>query len=127
GGDDVTLVAGKATLAEEGALLYTIVVNDDGGSTEYELEEDYLIQYNDQGKAVILRLECCAIPSDTAALKVDYTHLDAAAVQGADVLGDIAPATGNATGLELLDEVFPRFRQVPGQVLALKFSTDPAV
>lgn len=126
-GEDVTLVAGKAALAQAGALLDTIVVKDDGGSTEYEPEEDYLIQYNDQGKAVILRLEGGAIPSDTATLKVDYTHLDAAAVQASDVLGGINPATGNATGLELLDEVFPRFRQVPGQVLAPKFSTDPAV
>lgn len=52
---------------------------------------------------------------------------DVTQVTDTDIIGGIDPTTLKATGLELIGEVFPRFRQVPGCILAPKFSTDPAV
>ena len=42
-------------------------------------------------------------------------------------MGGIDPQSGLGTGLELIDEVFPRFRLVPSIVLAPRFCEDPAV
>ncbi len=52
---------------------------------------------------------------------------DAGAVAADDVIGGIDSGTGKATGLELVGQVFPRFRLVPGLILAPKFSSIPSV
>ena len=52
---------------------------------------------------------------------------DPTAVKSLDVIGGVDPVTLKPTGLELISQVFPRYRQVPGCILAPKFSTDPAV
>ena len=52
---------------------------------------------------------------------------DASKVVSLDIIGGIDPDTLKYMGLELIQQIFPRFRQVPGCILAPKFSTDPAV
>jgi len=52
---------------------------------------------------------------------------DIAKVTAADIIGGIDAATGKRTGLELVEEIFPRFGLVPGQILAPRFSGDEAV
>ncbi len=44
-----------------------------------------------------------------------------------DIIGKAATASAARTGIHLVEEVYPRFRLVPGQVLAPKFSADPTV
>ena len=61
------------------------------------------------------------------------THLDEegapdpAAVTSAHIIGGIDSATLRKTGLELVSECFPRYRLVPGSLLAPRFSEEPAV
>jgi len=52
---------------------------------------------------------------------------DPTTVTDAQVIGSVDPATGAKTGLELISEVFPRFRVVPGLIACPKFSSHPAV
>lgn len=52
---------------------------------------------------------------------------DPSKVSAADIIGGVDAATLKRTGLSLVDEIFPRFRLVPGQILAPVFSGDPAV
>lgn len=52
---------------------------------------------------------------------------DPAKVTTADIIGGVDAETLKSTGLELVKEVFPRFRLVPGCLLAPKFSSEPAV
>lgn len=52
---------------------------------------------------------------------------DPASVTGADIIGGTDPATLKRSGLELIHEVFPRFRKVPGCILTARFSEDAAV
>lgn len=52
---------------------------------------------------------------------------DVGEVAAEDIIGGVDPDSGGRTGLALLDEVFPRFGIVPGQLLVPHFSTDPAV
>jgi phage tail sheath protein FI len=52
---------------------------------------------------------------------------DPLTVTAADIIGGVDPSTLKKTGLELINEVFTRFRLVPGNILCPKFSEDPAV
>jgi phage tail sheath protein FI len=51
---------------------------------------------------------------------------DVGKVTGTDIIGGVA-ANLKRTGLALVEEVFPRFRLTPGQILAPKYSGTPAV
>lgn len=52
---------------------------------------------------------------------------DVTAVKASDIIGGVDAQTGKHTGLALVDEVFPRFRLVPCQILAPGFSAEPDV
>lgn len=52
---------------------------------------------------------------------------DVTTVTAADIVGGIDVATGNRTGLELVAEIFPTFRVIPGTLCAPGFSHEPAV
>lgn len=52
---------------------------------------------------------------------------DVAKVTATDIVGGYDAGAGTYTGLELVNQVFPKFRVVPGQILAPGFSHDPAV
>ncbi len=49
------------------------------------------------------------------------------AVTSADIVGGFDPATNTRTGLELVEEVYPKFQIVPSILIAPKFSKDPTV
>lgn len=125
-GEAVTLSGDVASPANGGVLRATVVVKNESGDVTYDLGDDYELTYSQSGDLIVNRLPDGSIPA-SAALTLDYTHIDPAMVQASDIIGGIDVNTGAATGLELLNEVFPRFRLIPGQVLAPKYSTDPAV
>jgi len=52
---------------------------------------------------------------------------DASSVSSSDVIGGINPDTLQPTGLEVVEEVYPRFRIVPTILIAPGFSKDPSV
>ena len=52
---------------------------------------------------------------------------DPTQVTSADIIGGVDATTGERTGLELIEEVYPRFGIIPGIVLAPKFCEDSAV
>lgn len=124
--EQVTLLNDKATLLKTGVVASTVVVKSQDGEATYVAGNDYAVTFNNQGLAVINRIEDGSIPAD-AQLKVDYSHLDPSKVVSDDIIGGVDVSTGKRTGLELIDEIFPRFRLVPGQVLSPKFSSDPTV
>ncbi len=125
-GESVTLVDDQATLANTGVLKETVVVKSEDGTTTYVANTDYLVAFDDDGRAVISRVATGAIPAG-ATLKVDYEHLDPSMVTASDIIGGIDATTGAYEGLELLNKVFPLFRLVPGMVLAPGWSHDPTV
>jgi len=52
---------------------------------------------------------------------------DASSVKSEDVVGGIDPSTLKPSGLEVIEEIYPRFRLVPSILIAPGFSKDPAV
>lgn len=123
--EQAVIVANKALLPA-GTIPGSVVVKDDVGGTTYTEGVDYDLTFGSAGEVVINRIENGTIP-ENAQILVSYDRLDPSAVTSADIIGGIDAASGKATGLELLEEVFPRFRLIPGQVLAPGFSTDPSV
>lgn len=122
----ITLNNDIATIEDVGIVLDSVVVKLDGEDPQtYNRGDDYELNFDNDGNVVIQRIDSGAI-SAGASLKVDYDKLDPSAVDKNDIIGGI-DVNGNPTGLELLNEIFPRFREVPGMVLAPGFSHDPTV
>ena len=107
-------------------LLDSVVVKSEEGTTTYVLNTDYTIGFDEDGNAVITRLEGGAI-GEVSPIEVDYDYIDPSMVAADDIIGGVDVVTGNYEGLELLDKVFPMFGLVPGMVLAPGWSHDPEV
>ncbi|MBI9112250.1 phage tail sheath family protein [Maridesulfovibrio ferrireducens] len=52
---------------------------------------------------------------------------DPTVVTGDDIIGGVDADTLEKTGLELINEVFPKYRIIPGSIVAPGFSDEPAV
>ncbi len=98
---------GTLTLAHDG-LVADPEVTDSTGATVYDLTDDYTV---DRVTGVITRVATGDI-GETEAVLVSYDYADPSAVTTADVIGTAGK------GLQLVEEVFPRFRLVPGQIVA---------
>ena len=68
-----------------------------------------------------LRCELADSPYTLTASKLDPSAVDAD-----DIIGGV-DISGNKSGLELVDDVFPLFRVVPGTLIAPGFSSSPSV
>lgn len=120
------LVNGVATIPADGVLRDTVSVTSSDGSATYVRGTDYNLTANRSGRFVVSRITTGAIgASDT--VRVGYTQLDASAVTALDIVGGVDATTGRATGLELINSVFPMFRAVPSIVAAPGYSQDPTV
>lgn len=118
GTETVTLSKGEGVLSTEGILKASVVVKDAAGTTTY-LASDYELEFDDEGKLHIY--------TDVATeVKVEFNRLDASLATAADVVGGVG-LDGSYKGIELVNTVFPRFREVPGILIAPKFSTNPLV
>jgi uncharacterized protein len=115
---------GTSTLTHAHPWPASVVVKVSG--TTKTLATDYTFTINNSGQGIVTRVSTGTITAG-AAITVDYDYLTPSAVDAADVIGEVDAGTQAKTGLELVSEVFPRFRLVPGQVLAPGFMTDATV
>lgn len=115
------------TMDVEGILLESLVVSSEDGATPYTLGTDYTATFNLSGRVVIAAKKGGAIPENVTSLQVGYDRLDTSKVTEADIIGGTDAETGERSGLELVEEVFPRFQYVPGLVLAPGHSSNPTV
>lgn len=122
---EVILVKNKAEIKEVGVLPESLVVTSSDGTTTYKLNEDYLISFNQSGTINITAVGGAI--ADNSIIKTTFNVLDPSQVTTADIIGGIDVDTGKKLGLELINEVFPRFRKVPGLILAPGFSHNSEV
>lgn len=126
----VTLDAktGSFTVKETGILLDSVSIVPSSGSA-YVKGTDYEVAFNDDAHLVITSLKGdngvfkCAVGE---ALTFNAEKADPTKVTKEDVVGGV-DAQGNKSGFELVDECFPRFRLVPGILLAPGFSSNATV
>lgn len=113
-----------ATLKLQGVLKDTVVVKSSEGTTTYDLDADYTVDYDKDGN-ILVQIVTGGAAASAPQLQISGTRLDPSAVDADDIIGGIVG--DKPTGLELLNQVFPRFRQVPGLVLAPGYSHNPTV
>ena len=122
-GETITLNGTLAVLKVEGVLLDTISVSN-RESLQYTSEVNYSVSFNRDGHVVINALDGIAENSE---LVISYTRLAPEQVDIFDIIGGYNSRTGKNEGLEILNDIFPHFRLVPGQLLAPGFSDNPIV
>ncbi|CDX01299.1 Bacteriophage tail sheath protein [Desulfitobacterium hafniense] len=124
----VNILNGKALIDVTGILLDTLKVKLTAESeSDLVKDTDYTATFDDEGKVIIAVIPGGGISAGQTALSVSYTKLDPSKVTTADIIGGVDVETGDSTGLELVNSVFPKFGFVPGIILAPKFSKDPTV
>lgn len=121
---DATFVNGKTEIKEVGILAETVEVKSQDGITTYKLNEDYVISFNQSGT---LNITVIGNKIAEGIIKVTFKILDTSLVDNADIIGGIDINTGKKLGLELVNEIFPRFRKVPGLILAPGWSHNPEI
>ena len=115
---EMDIVDGRVLLPEE-AMIDTVKAGDHVRGTDYEL-------FYADGALVLEVLEDGGIQAD-AKLSVSYTAVKPEAVAASDIIGGYDVNTKAYSGLELLDQVFPRFSVVTDLVLAPGWSDNPGV
>lgn len=123
-----TLAAGKTAYVNTPRLYnsYDAFVGEMGWSEDWnaytlcEVAESHFAKY---GAAPLV----CVNVFDPATHLDEEGAPDPAAVTSAHIIGGIDSATLRKTGLELVSECFPRYRLVPGSLLAPRFSEESAV
>ena len=120
-----TFVNDKLTLEKSGVVTTTVVVKNTENAAIFVNGVDYITSFDDEGYLVVTRLATGTI-AENGAVKVSYSYLDTTKVTANDVIGGV-DVNGDYSGLELVNSIFPKFRLVPGSIVAPKYSTNPAV
>lgn len=120
GTEIVSVIKKEAVLEAEGVLMDSVIVRSADDATTYGVEE-YELTFDDEGKMHVFMVALA-----TGEIKVEFERLDASAVDTNDIIGGVS-MDGTLKGLELVNQVFPLFRVVPGTLIAPKFSADTAV
>lgn len=112
------IVDGVVTVTDP-ILLDTLKVKASAdAATPYKLDTDYTAAYDEAGTVVITPIAGRGIPTEATALYLSYTMLNPDGVADADIIGGVNNTTGKTEGLELIDEIYPRFGIVPGIIVA---------
>lgn len=114
----VTITKNEGILKVAGVLKSSVVIKDKDGDNPYDVK-DYELEFDDDGYLHIYT-------SVATEVKVEFKKLNPSLVTPADIIGGVS-LDGSYKGLELVNEVFPRFREVPGIIIAPKYSTNSAV
>lgn len=123
---EVAISQGVATITDP-ALITTLKVALTTGGEALTADTDYTAAYNDAGALIITPISGGKITSDATKIFVSYTELDPSKVTAADIVGGVNTTTNKTEGLELIEEVYPRFGLVPGIIIAPGWSSDAAV
>lgn len=121
----------QATVEDTGILKKNLVVKKpaathDGEATTLTVDEDYTIEFDNNGYLVITLLASGAGATATS-LQVSGYKLDPSAVTAADIIGAVNASTGAETGMEVIRQVYPKLGVVPGILLAPGWSKIPTV
>ena len=126
--EDYTVENGKVTLTEEGATKVSGNLTFESGEETFRTlikDTDFTAAYDSDGKIILTIANQDKVIDDK--ISVSYREVDTTAVTASDVIGGVNIMTGKNTGMELVEEIYPRFGLVPGQLIAPKFSASSTV
>jgi len=122
---DLSIINGVATIEDPMAMISTVkVVNPNSGF--YVRGEDYSLHYDDDENLLITVIEGGAIPDTATSLSVTYKVADPSVVTDNTIAGGVSP-TNARTGIELITEVFLKFRKIPCFCLSPGWSHIPKI
>lgn len=121
--EQVDLIDRAGVSKKSAVILSSVVAKKD--TTTLVINKDYTLGFTEEGLLQINTVKGGAIEY-SAFVTLTYNYLDPTLVKSSDIVGGV-DGDKKRTGLELLEEVFPRFRLVPGTVIAPKYSGDIAV
>lgn len=110
-----TLTEGICKISDP-VVLSTLVVKLTEAGQPLAKNTDYTAAYNDNEELVITAINGGAITGKS--ISVSYDKLDPTVVDKDDIIGGIDTTTGDLEGLELVNQVFPKFGLIPGLILA---------
>ena len=98
-----------------------------GGTSQIELVEgeDYHAERDSDGTIVVSLIEGAEIVDDTIAISCHEAAPEK--VTAWDIVGGIDTVSGDATGLELVEMIYPRLGVLPGIIIAPKYSKNSSV
>ncbi len=120
---EYSLVRRSATLPDEGILLKSLVVSNNGEVAERD--KDYIASFDANGR-VNIAVSDSGMLAEAEKIMIAYSMLNPAGVEASDVIGGRAE-DGKKTGITLFDEIYSRFQVIPAILSAPGFSKDPAV
>ena len=94
--------------------------------TIYVHDTDYSLAYDDEGNAILTALTGGALIGKSK-VYLTFTKMKPESVNAYDIIGGIDADTGDYSGFELVNSVFPKFRLVPGLLGSPKWSEKPEV
>ena len=123
GSKELTGLSNAVTIENVPIILSTVEAT--SGTTALVKDTDYTVAHDSDGNVVFTVLNQSKITGDKATLS--YKEVDVTKVTASDIVGGVDVTTGKKTGLELIEEVYPRLGLIPGTIIAPKFSTESAV
>lgn len=123
----VTVASGAVTLTQKGILLSSLVVKLTAAGQPLVKDTDYTAAFDEDGQVVITAIDGGGIASSQVSLVVSYDYLNPAAVTAADIIGGTNVTTGAMSGIELIDQIFPKYGMVPGLIGATGWSNQSGV
>lgn len=118
---DLVIENGKGKIDEKGILPESLVIKSQDKT--FKLGEDYTILFE---KEIVEIVGVSEAFKDTT-YTITYNVLDPSMITKADIIGGVDVNTGKRQGLELVEEVYPRFGLVPGLILAPGYSQNSDV
>lgn len=118
---DLVIENGKGKIDEKGILPESLVIKNQDKT--FKLGEDYTILFEKE----IVEIVGVSEAFKDATYTITYNVLDPSMITKADIIGGVDVNTGKRQGLELVEEVYPRFGLVPGLILAPGYSQNSDV
>lgn len=118
---DLVIENGKGLIDEKGILPESLVIKSQDKT--FKLGEDYTILFEKE----IVEIVGVSEAFKDATYTITYNVLDPSMITKADIIGGVDVNTGKRQGLELVEEVYPRFGLVPGLILAPGYSQNSDV
>ncbi|MEH7122111.1 phage tail sheath family protein [Bacillus sp. JJ1773] len=118
----IAILNKEAKIDKEGVLLKSLVVKSKDGVTEYVKDQDYIADFDKDGKPLISILSSGSIPTAETELQVIYDELDPSKVTNLDIIGGYDASANKFKGLELIQTIYPTLGVIPNILLAPGFS-----
>lgn len=118
---------GEGIIKCKDIILKSLVVKESAEGDVYVKDKDYTVAYDEDYNTVITKTPESTIKAEAGHLYASFDRADPSKITKEDIIGGIDATTGDETGLEVIEQIYPLTRKVPGLIVATGWSSDTAV